>query len=610
MTSGFHDPLEDNPFADHADIVAEVASESTSERDVGNRADSMNAADTVKSTQSSHTGGTAPVENVTSKPVSTTSTKTGTDTDTDAKIPSTSAPDSSNNGGKNDDQYYLAIKVTKLERIGSLSNKRENPTIFFTYSTNLPTFHHHHTKGSRNSSLMIRKTTTEFQQLFKYLNTSTPECLVPSLPSPYTNYGINTTEDYKRTVTNYQRWFDRLTASLLLIKNEEVAFFVESDYDTYTPLAKSKGVVTGLKRRTLKQLAPPYDSVTTLAEFRPLVKEIYLQGQVIQERLLRMSRAQRVLVQQENEFGGLFCKVGEDNGGVVSGVESTFHRLYKRYGRVLMAVGDISSIVPTTDLATLYDGLEWIVKDAYTVKETLTNRHFVMRELSQAQQAVKGRQETARKLRSKRDVNPLKVEEAVRNLQAATRAEQQLTLKLQRITDNLLLEREKWLEWYESQLLESLRQFTFKRIEYERKKLAVLERLRTEVRRADSRGGLSRLGRQSLVERSSASPGLSSSPVASQGLEGDSWTGEQRRRTQREVDLITHTEFDCEHAASQTDVTSVGENDNDNSSDIGDARSGATSNSMTSRSTPDIFYGITLDARSAASLLGMTAQPF
>ena len=599
MSSGFYDPLEDNPFADHADIVAEVAPESTSENDAGNRADSMNAAaaDTIESTQSSHTGGAASAENVTSKPVSTASTKTV----------STSVSTPVNNKGKNDDQYYLAIKVTKLERIGSLTNKRENPTIFFTYSTNLPTFHHH-TKGSRNSSLTIRKTTTEFQQLFKYLNTSTPECLVPSLPSPYTNYGINTTEDYKQTLSNYQRWFDRLTSSLLLIKNEEVAFFVESDYDTYTPLAKSKGVVTGLKRKTLKQLAPPYDSVTTLAEFRPLVKEIYLHGQIIQERLLRMSKVQRVLVQQENEFGGLFCKVGESDGNVAPGVESTFHRLYKRYGRVLMAVGDISSIVPTMDLATLYDGVDWIVRDAYTVKETLTNRHFVMRELSQAQQAVKGRQETARRLRSKRDVNPLKVEEAVRNLQAATRTEQQLTLKLQRITDNLLLEREKWLEWYGSQLLESLRQFTFKRIEYERKKLAVLERLRTEVRKADSRGGLSRLGRQSLVERSSASPGLSSSPVASQGLEGDSWTGEQRRRTQREVDLITHTEFDCEHAASRTDVTSMNDN---NGGDINDARSSTTSNSITSsRSTPDIFHGNTLDARSAASLLGMTSQPF
>lgn len=38
------------------------------------------------------------------------------------------------------DKYNVVIKVIGLERVGSLSNKKENPTIIFEVNTNLPTF--------------------------------------------------------------------------------------------------------------------------------------------------------------------------------------------------------------------------------------------------------------------------------------------------------------------------------------------------------------------------------------------------------------------------------------------------------------------------------------
>ncbi|AJT90200.1 Vps17p [Saccharomyces cerevisiae YJM1419] len=447
-------------------------------------------------------------------------------------------------------KYTLLAKVTGLERFGSATGKKENPTIIFDCSTNLPTFRKQQYKN-------VKKSYEEFHQLFKYLNVAIQESFVPTLPSAYTTFGINSEEDRMKVTRNFQLWFNRLSQDPLIIRNEEVAFFIESDFNTYTPINKSKSLASGLKRKTLKQLAPPYDEITELAEFRPLVKSIYVVSQSLQEKLLRVSRNRKMMVQEENAFGQDFVNLDEHN------------KLYRRYGKILTAVGDIDSIIATMDMATLYDGLEWIVRDAYAVKEALTNRHFIMRNLVQAQQNSKAKQEQARRFRSRRDINPMKIDEALRQLKAAAKNEQVLTLKLQRITSNMIIERKQWISWYEEWIRSSIKEFTLRKIEYERKKLTLLERVRSDIRKADENGGLSRLGRHAVSNNNSDT---------SQTLKGDSWTGESNRKSQIPINKIAHTEFDDELFT---------EDDGYNSQD-----SDTTS----------------LNARHAASLLGMSTK--
>ena len=447
-------------------------------------------------------------------------------------------------------KYSLLAKITGLERFGSATGKKENPTIIFDCSTNLPTFRKQQYKN-------VKKSYEEFRQLFKYLNAAIQESFVPTLPPAYTTFGINSEEDRIKVTRNFQLWFNRTSQDPLIIRNEEVAFFIESDFNTYTPINKFKSLASGLKRKTLKQLAPPYDEVTELAEFRPLVKSIYVVSQNLQEKLLRVSRSRKMMVQEENAFGQDFVNLDEHN------------KLYKRYGKILTAVGDIDSIIATMDMASLYDGLEWVVRDAYVVKEALTNRHFIMRNLIQAQQNSKAKQEQARRFRSRRDINPMKIDEALRQLKTATKNEQVLTLKLQRITSNMIIERKQWISWYEEWIRSSIKEFTLRKIEYERKKLTLLERVRSDIRKADENGGLSRLGRHAVSNNNIDT---------SQTLKGDSWTGESNRKSQIPINKIAHTEFDDELFT---------EDDAYNSQD-----SDTTS----------------LNARHAASLLGMSTK--
>ncbi|CUS21848.1 LAQU0S04e02190g1_1 [Lachancea quebecensis] len=451
-------------------------------------------------------------------------------------------------------RFQLVIKVTGLERVGSFTNKKENPTVKFDVSTNLPTFR-------KQQHRSLKKTFTEFRNLRKFLYGSIVGTFVPALPPPSTSYGISNSEDYSKTVSNIQEWFDRIAADPFILRSEELAFFIESDFDTYTPVGKTKPPLSGLKRKTLKQLAPPFDECLELAEFRPLVKSVHHLSQDIQTKMLKLCKLRKSLSHDENSIGQGFKELCIDQSQAHS-------KFYNKFGKTLSAVGDIDSVMATLDIATLYDGLEWLVQETYSVKEALTNRHFLMRDLLQAQQTSSSRQEQARKLRARRDVSPLKVDEAIRALKAATTTEHTLTLKLRRVTANMLLEKQRWLEWCDQQLQTSIKEYTLRKIEYERKKLSLLERIRADVRAADDTGGLSRLGRGTRMSTSGVSP--------SQTAQGDSWTSDPRSRAFEPS--VLRTEFD---ASLESDSRNI-------------------------RGTlPEDQHA--LDARSAASLLGTSS---
>lgn len=427
--------------------------------------------------------------------------------------------------------YKINIKVQGIERVGSLSNKKENPGIIFDVVTNIGHFRKNAYKG-------IKKSYQEFELFFKFLNGANPECFIPSLPQPFTNYGIQNEEDYKKTIQNFQVWFNRVTANPIIIRNEEFVFFIESDHNSYSPINKSKLPASGLKRKTLKQFQPPYDEVLELAEFRPLIKSIYKATTDIHHKLEKLSKMRKTLAVSENELGN---KIVELN--LLENLHPGMQNMWKKFGKTITVSGDLESVIASLDLATLGDGLENISNDGYTIKEALTNRHLLMRDLINAQANTKLKHENARKLRNKKDINPIKVDEAIRSLQEATRFEEELTLKIKRITANMLIEKEEYLAYLDKLIKQILKEFVIKRIEYERKKLSVLEKVRLDVRLVDENGGLSRLGREKY-------PVKKNIHTSSQGPEGDSWSGD-RKVSHFSDDILHETEEPAELPANE-----------------------------------------------------------
>lgn len=59
------------------------------------------------------------------------------------------------------------------------------------------------------------------------------------------------------------------------MRDDEMVLFVESDFG-YSPMVKRKQPATGVRRKVIKQFAPPPDECRELAEARPIVKTFYL----------------------------------------------------------------------------------------------------------------------------------------------------------------------------------------------------------------------------------------------------------------------------------------------------------------------------------------------
>lgn len=160
-------------------------------------------------------------------------------------------------------QQKLHAKITGLERTG-----RKDPILRFDVHTNLPKFR---TTQFRD----VRRTHSEFIKLAEHLISSNPEAFVPAVPLAVTSAGAGTDDDEARVRGSMQRWLNYVCSNEVLMRDDEMILFVESDFG-YSPVIRMKQPATGVRRKMIKQLAPPPDDTPELFEARPIVKRFYL----------------------------------------------------------------------------------------------------------------------------------------------------------------------------------------------------------------------------------------------------------------------------------------------------------------------------------------------
>ena len=160
-------------------------------------------------------------------------------------------------------QYKLHAKITALER-----NGKKDPILRFDVHTDLPKFR---TTQFRD----VRRTHSEFIKLADHLISSNPEAFVPAVPPAITSAGAGTDEDESRVKNSLQKWLNNVCSNEVLMRDDEIIFFIESDFG-YSPVVRMKQPATGVRRKMIKQLAPPPDDTPELFEARPIVKQFYL----------------------------------------------------------------------------------------------------------------------------------------------------------------------------------------------------------------------------------------------------------------------------------------------------------------------------------------------
>ncbi|KAG8525789.1 uncharacterized protein KY384_000549 [Bacidia gigantensis] len=400
--------------------------------------------------------------------------------------------------------YMLQARITTLERLG-----KKDPAIHFDVHTNLPKFR---TTQVRD----IKRTHSEFVKLADHLISSNPEAFVPAVPPPLTSAGAGTEEDEVRTKNAMQRWLNYVCSNDVLMRDDEMVFFVESDAG-YSPMMRMKQPATGVRRKVIKQFAPPPDDSPELQDSRPTVKAFYLGTMDAGQKVDRLVKSRRGLGLAESDLGVKFGQmhVQETHPGLSIA--------YRKLGRIIQSTGDYHAAQGTAEATTLADPLNYHSSDAFIVKETLTNRHILLRDLLSAQQATRSKLSAADRLKSSSSVRREKVDEAINQLDEARLHEEYLDQKTKRVTSNLLQEKRRWYFRTAADLRTSIREYVLREIEAERRALATLESVRPDIRNIDASGGLSRLGREAHPSTRRANM------QASQGPRGDAWSGVPRR---------------------------------------------------------------------------------
>ena len=379
----------------------------------------------------------------------------------------------------------------------------------------------------------VRRVHSEFTKLAAHLISSNPEAFVPAVPPSVTSAGAGTDEDEARVKGSMQRWLNTVCGNDILIRDEEMRFFVESDFG-YSPVVRMKQPATGVRRKVIKQFAPPPDETPELFEARPVVKKFYLGAMETGQKVDKMVKARRGELPLPGTLLLVYSRplalgLAESDLGVklahmhVQEEHPGLGNAYKKLGRTIQATGDYHAAQGTAEATTLADPLNYHSADAFVVKETLTNRHILLRDLLAAQAATRARLSASDRLRAGSSVRRDRVDDALAQLDEARAAEAHLRAKTQRVTAALLLEKRRWFARTAEELRGAVREYVLREIDAERRALAVLESARPDIRAIDASGGLSRLGRESHPAARRASL------AASQGPRGDAWSGVQRR---------------------------------------------------------------------------------
>ena len=112
------------------------------------------------------------------------------------------------------------------------------------------------------------------------------------MPPPLTPAGAGTEEDEIRVKSSMQRWLNYILGNDVILEDDELVLFIESDFG-YSPVLKLKQPATGVRRKVLKQFAPPPDDTPELQNARPVVKLFYLGTLDASQKVDRVVKARR-----------------------------------------------------------------------------------------------------------------------------------------------------------------------------------------------------------------------------------------------------------------------------------------------------------------------------
>ncbi|KAG7825577.1 hypothetical protein KL909_000809 [Ogataea angusta] len=413
----------------------------------------------------------------------------------------------------NRNSFELSINVVEIGNNGAEMAK--NPVFVLNASVkNIP--------GFRKSAYKdVRRSYRELEAIYRYLIYNNIEVFVPAIPTIPALYNAGSPEFMATLQSSVQQWFNRVCSNPILIRNQEFVLFLDQNDFSYTPSKtkpnNSSVMATGLKRRTLKQFQPPYDASHELAAYRPMIKSIHVNAQRLVEKLDKLLRLQKSSWLVNSDF---YNKLA----GFQALEESPeMAKMWAKLNKVMQLYNEMDLVEGVSLTANLTEFFQLLTDDCYNIKESLTNRHLLMRELLNAEETTKKRHSIIARLKTKSIIDPVKVDEAIRALEMASNYEKELKYQVKRTTYEMLIESEDFLVYLTDLAKKTFKTLAQQQIQQQRKKLHLLSTNKL-IHPTES---LSRLGRENMLHNVRSEPGSKDS--------SDPWNSRPKKKFETEL---------------------------------------------------------------------------
>ncbi|KAH9077026.1 hypothetical protein EDB83DRAFT_2644043 [Lactarius deliciosus] len=336
---------------------------------------------------------------------------------------------------------YLRVRITALDR------NRRDILVRFDAQTNLTNF-------TGTAYRNVSRSYFEFQQLYDALTHNNPQTIVTALPLAQTSAPTDE-EDDRLVKIMLQRWFTRVCEDMILVYDEELRSFIESDFGyqpTPRPKRKTSSGFSLIRRHELQ-----------LARFE-LTK---LEGQFFDaaKALDRVSLARKSLSVAHAEM--------ETHPPIANAL--------RKLGRTWHTLADLDQAQAISECVILSDSLGYQGLNARSAKETLQQRTSVLEEYQAAVKSAISKRRNIERLKASANIRPEKVDEALEDLEEANKYEQILVRRADGISQNLHRALQTHERIVTDDVTTALIEYTRSSIMYERQLLRELESLRPDV---------------------------------------------------------------------------------------------------------------------------------
>ncbi|KAJ7228363.1 Vps5 C terminal like-domain-containing protein [Mycena pura] len=367
---------------------------------------------------------------------------------------------SSNGSNYEKPEPYLRVRITGLDR------NRRDILLKLDAQTNLSNF-------TGNTYRNVSRSYLEFQQLYDALVQSNPQTIVPALPLPQTSAPTDE-EDDRLVKIMLQRWITRVCEDPILLNDEDLRAFVESDFG-YQPTPRPRRKA-GAGFSLIRRGVPDEDEDLQRARFE-LTK---LEGQFFDtaKAVDKLSMARKSLAVAHAEMGNKLINVATTEAHPPLG------NAFRKIGRGWHSLADLDQAEAISECVIIGDSLGYQGMNARSAKETLLMRTGVLEEYQAAVKTTISKRRQIERLKASSNIRPDRVDEALEDMEEANKYEQTLARRAQGISQNLHHAMQTHNRYANDDTTTALIEHARSSIMYERQLLRELEALRVDVAKA------------------------------------------------------------------------------------------------------------------------------